>query len=72
MWVLPLPGPARIARVEAGEETAVCWEGLRFWRRVEVEGFMVRDVWRGVFQRGGVYIERLRVRGEKLKLFGAF
>lgn len=31
--VLPLPGPARMARVSAKEDTAACWEGLRFERR---------------------------------------
>jgi len=30
VWVLPLPGPARIARVRAVDETAALWDELRF------------------------------------------
>lgn len=35
--VLPLPGPARIARVCASEDTAADCEALRFERMVEVD-----------------------------------
>lgn len=34
VWVLPEPGPARIARVSAEEETAARWALLRLERRV--------------------------------------
>lgn len=39
--VFPLPGPARIARVSAKEDTAACWEGLRLERRPS--GFIVLE-----------------------------